>query len=173
MSFPPPGVAIDINGNVATTFAATIVTPVTTRVPAASGGATRILTAATTGSVNKFDAATGITYTLPTPAVGLYYDFIVTTLQTSGNNIITAVAAVFLTGAVIGFSGEVVTPSSTLGPFMFAGDGSSHVKFSTNGTATGGGIGSWYRFLCISSTLWFVTGVSKSPSATMTTPFST
>lgn len=139
----------------------------------ASGGTTRTLTAPNSGSINLFDSAAGITYTLPTPAVGLYYDFVWTVLQTSSAHVVTAVAAVFLTGAVAMFSGEDVTPSNTLGPKMFAGNGSSHVKLSTNATTSGGGIGSWLRFTCVSATLWYVQGVIKSPSGTIITPFST
>jgi hypothetical protein len=66
-----------------------------------------------------------------------------------------------------------VTPSATLGPKQFAGDGSSHIKVTMNGTTLGGGIGTWLRFRCISATLWNVTGVVNSPSGTIATPFST
>ena len=38
----------------------------------ASGGTTRILTAANSGSLNLFDSAAGITYTLPAPSVGFW-----------------------------------------------------------------------------------------------------
>lgn len=144
-------------------------TPVT-----ASGGTTRTLTAANSGSTNLFDSAAGITYTLPAPVVGLNYKFIWTVLQTSSAHVVvTDAGTTFLQGAVGIFSGEVVTPSSTLGPFMAAGNGSSHVKITTNGTTTGGGIGSWLEFVCVSVTLWNVTGVIKSPSGSIATIFST
>lgn len=138
---------------------------------ASSGNTT--LTAAMSGSTLLFDSASGVTYTLPTPAVGLMYKFVVSTLQTSGANVVTSVAAVFQAGAVAMFSGEDVTPSSTLGPKMYAGNGTTHVKTTTNGTTTGGGIGSWLQYTCISSTVWFVEGVLKSPSGSLATPFST
>lgn len=139
----------------------------------ASGGATRVLTAANSGSVNLFDAATGIAYTLPVPVAGMEFDFIVTVLQTAGANVVaTDSAATFLLGTVLMFSGEAVTPSATLGPFQFAGNGTTHVKTTTNGTTTGGGIGSWMRYKAISATQWYVTGVIKSPSGNLATPFS-
>jgi hypothetical protein len=50
----------------------------------ASGGSARTLTVNQSGSVNLFDAATSITYTLPAaPVAGLVYDFIWTVLETA------------------------------------------------------------------------------------------
>jgi hypothetical protein len=118
------------------------------------------------------DRASGTSYTLPAPVKGLTYEFVVTVLQTSGNNVITTnVGSVFLLGAIQAFSGEAVAPSATLGPFQFAANGSSHVKFQSNGTTTGGGIGSTFKVTCISSTQWLIEGTSKSPSGNMATPF--
>lgn len=143
-------------------------------VPVASGGTTRTLTAAQSGSVNLFDSAAGITYTLPAPAAGLTFDFITTVLQTSSNHVVvTNAGTVFLLGAIAMFSGEDVTPSSTLGPKMYAANGTTHIKYTSNGTTTGGGIGTWLRLTCLSSTQWFVSGVVKSPSGSLATPFST
>lgn len=140
----------------------------------ASGGTARTLLAADSGSLNKFDSAAGITYTLPSPVVGLQYDFITTVLQTSSAHVvITSGAGIYLLGAIAMFSGNDVTPSATLGPKMFLADGTSFVKYTSNGTTTGGGIGTWLRFICLSSTQWFVNGVVKSPSGTIATPFST
>lgn len=139
----------------------------------ASGGAARTLTAANSGSMNLFDAATTITYTLPAPVVGQEFEFIWTVLETGGQAhvVVTNAGTVFLVGAVAMFSGDDVTPSATLGPKMFLANGTSFVRFSANGTTTGGGIGSWLRFKCVSSTIWHVSGVIKSPSGTLATPF--
>lgn len=140
---------------------------------APSGGAARVLTAADSGSTNLFDSAAGITYTLPAPVVGLNYGFLWTVLQTSSAHVVvTHAGTVFLSGAVSMFSGEAVAPSATLGPFMFAGNGASHLRTTTNGTTTGGGIGGWMHFRCTSATIWTVTGVLKSPSGNLATPFS-
>lgn len=141
--------------------------------PVASGGTTRVLTAAGSGSENLFDSAAGITYTLPAPVVGLEFRFLWTTLQTSSAHVVvTNAGTVFLAGCIQMFSGEAVTPSSTLGPFQFAGNGSTHLRTTTNGTTTGGGIGSFLRFKCVSATIWIVTGIIKSPSGNLATPFS-
>lgn len=143
--------------------------------PVASGGAARTLTAAGSGSVNLFDAATSITYTLPaTPVAGMNFRFIWTVLETGGQaHAVTAGAGIFLLGAVAMFSGNDVTPSATLGPKMFLGDGTTHIQVTSNGTTTGGGIGSWLEFRALSATQWFVNGVIKSPSGTIATIFST
>ena len=146
----------------------------TRRVIIASASATVTLAAGNTNSRYAFDRASGTSYTLPAPVAGLTFDFLVTVLQTSGANVVvTNAASVFLLGAVAMFSGEDVTPSSTLGPKMFAGNGTTHIKTTTNGTTTGGGIGSWMRYTALSATQWFVEGVLKSPSGTLATPFST
>lgn len=121
-----------------------------------------------------FDRASGTSYTLPSPSAGLVFTFYVSVLQTSGANVVvTSSASVFLTGAIQMFSGEAVTPAVNVGPYQFAGNGSSHVKTTTNGTTTGGGVGSWMTYHCISATLWMVTGNLKSPSGNLATPFST
>jgi hypothetical protein len=141
----------------------------------ASGGAARTLTPANSGSVNLFDAATTITYTLPAPIAGtpMTFDFIWTVLETGGQAhvVVTDAGTTFLVGSIIMFSGDDVTPSATLGPKMFLANGSSFVRFTSNGTTTGGGIGTWLRFTSISATLWYVYGVVKSPSGTLATPF--
>jgi len=184
------GFLVDTSGNatvpgtlavtgVATFTAAPVFTAAPTgpvKVPiTASGGATRTLIAANSGSVNLFDAATSITYTLPAPAVGLYYDFLWTTLETGGQAhvIVTDAGTTFVTGYLTMFSDVNVTPSATLGPKGFAGDGSSHIKVTMNGTTTGGGVGTLLRATCISTTVWNISGVVRSPSGTIATPYST
>lgn len=152
----------------------TITGAVSLSAPVASSSATVTLTSAQSGLTFLMDRASGTQYTLPAPIVGLRFTFINSVLQTTGNNVVvTDAGTTFLTGSVITFSGEHVTPSSTLGPYQFAGNGSSHVKVTTNGTTTGGGIGTWLEFRCISATIWYVTGVVNSPSGSTATPFST
>ena len=139
-----------------------------------SGGTTRTITAANSGSVNLFDSAAGITYTLPAPSVGLVYDFVTTVLQTSSAHVVvTDAGTTFLRGYTLTVSDVDITPSNLVGPKAYAGDGSTHIKITTNGTTTGGGIGSWLRFICVSATVWQVSGIIRSPSGTIATPFST
>jgi len=166
-------------GTAQTLAAKTLTSPIInaaayTEVVAASGGTTRILTGASSGSVNLFDiSTTNILYTLPAPVVGLQYNFLSTVLQTSGTiKIITDAGTTYLNGAIQMFSGEKVTPSSTLGPMQFNSPAASNfISFNMNGTTTGGGIGTWVSFLCVSATAWLVTGIVVSPSGTLATPF--
>lgn len=141
---------------------------------AASGGTTRTLTTANSGSVNLFDSAAGITYTLPVPVVGLNYRFIWTATQTSSAHVVvTDSASTFLLGGVSMFSATDVTPSSTLGPKFYAANGTTHVKYTSNGTTTGTAIGSWLQVVCVTATQWYVYGTVDSPSGSLATPFST
>lgn len=144
------------------------------RAVTASGGTARTLTAAGSGSVNLFDSAAGITYTLPAPVVGLTYDFVWTVSQSSSAHVIvTDAATTFLLGGVSTFSATDVTPSATLGPKFFAANGTTHVKYTSNATTTGTATGSWLRLICVSSTVWYVNGMVDSPSGSIATPFST
>lgn len=153
-------------------FTAAPTGPKTTSILASSGNTT--ITAATSGSTRLFDSSAGITYTLPAPVVGLTYTFLWTVAQASSNHIIiTDAGTTFLLGGVVTFSGENVTPSATLGPKAFAADGSTHIKYTSNATTTGSGLGTWLVFTCVTATKWLVHGIVNSPSGTIATPFST
>jgi hypothetical protein len=104
----------------------------------------------------------------------MVYEFLTTVLETGGQaHIVTAGAGVFLAGVVTTFSGEDITPSATLGPKSFSGNGTTHIKTTMNGTTLGGGIGTKLTFRAIDVTHWNVTGTVLSPSGTIATPFST
>lgn len=130
------------------------------------------------GCTFLFDRASGVSYTLPLVGskVGTWFRFFVSVLQTSGTNKISCrFGDRGFSGSVITFSGNDVTPSDTLGPKMFLADvGTDDNTFSTNGTTTGGGIGSWIEVHAIPAVnaAWAVTGVIKSPSGIIATPFS-
>ena len=131
----------------------------------ASGGATRALTAAESGSVNLLDAASGVVYTLPTPVLGMEFEFAVTVSVTSNaHKIITASASQFLLGAVL--MGSIATAS----PAGFSANGTTIRALSANGTTTGGLIGERYKVTAISSTQWLITGLCIG-SGTLATPF--
>lgn len=134
-------------------------------------GATRTLLASETDSVCLFDRAAGIVYTLPAAAAGLQFYFF-TTVTITSNAAEVAVAnegTTFMTGAVT-LAPNSATPG---GSAIFAGDGSSHVEITSNGTTTGGIIGSTYALTCVSSTLWVVSQGLLIGSGTLATPFST
>lgn len=125
------------------------------------------LTAKQSGALVLMDAAAGYTITLPTPAIGMYFDFVQTVTQTSGTQkIITSAATEFILGEVLTYT------TATASPAGFAFNGSTHVAYATNGTTSGGIIGSKIRLTALSSTVWLIEGVVVG-SGTIVTPAST
>jgi hypothetical protein len=138
--------------------------------PVISGsGATVTLTAAQSGSVFLYDRAAGIVVTLPTPAAGLTYTFVTTVSVTSNAyKVITATpASQFLLGTLVN-----VDVDSSNAVAAWSGDGTSHVAITSNGTTTGGLIGSRFSLTAVSTTLWVVEGITNA-NGTVATPFAT
>jgi hypothetical protein len=131
--------------------------------------ATAAPTAAQSGSVFLFDRAAGVTVTLPAPVVGTEFTFIVTTTVTSNSyKVITDAGTTFLAGSVLGSVDNTANKS-------WVGNGTTHLAVtqaaaSTN--ATGGIVGSWLRFTCVTPTLWEVVGLTVA-GGTPSTPFAT
>lgn len=129
-------------------------------------GATRTLTRKESGALVMFDRAAGIVYTLPAPQVGMEFEFQASADVTSNAyKIITDAATTFLVGAVM--SGELAAAMD-----VFQADGTTIVALSSNGTTTGGLIGSNFKVTAISSTQWAIEGVIVG-SGTLATPFAT
>lgn len=129
--------------------------------------ATLALTAAQSGTTVALDRAAGVTVTLPTPALGLKYTFIVATVPTSNKHkIITGTpTSQFLAGGVFFDKSLTIT--------RYDGDGSTAVSLNLNGTTTGGlSIGDKVTFTGVSSTIWSVDGIVTA-SGTLATPFAT
>jgi hypothetical protein len=122
-------------------------------------GATRTLLSYESGATCFFDRAAGVVYTLPTPQAGLWYNFI-----TSNAASVTAGAGIFLQGVV---TLGIVSAATTL---AVAGNGTSHITMASNGSTTGGVIGSMTTFVGLDSTHWYVSGF-LSGSGTLATPF--
>src|SRR5512138_2243995 len=113
-------------------------------------GATRTLLAEESGALCLYDRAAGIVYTLPAPAVGLTFEFLVTVAVTSNaHKVITNAGTVFLVGGII--MGDVTVANS--GDY-FEADGTTHVALSAAGSTTGGLRGERYTVTCISATQW-------------------
>jgi len=130
---------------------------------ASSGNTT--MTAGMSGSVMLMDSAT-VDYTLPAIGasdIGISFDFVVTV--TSTNQSITAGAADLLIGSMTFM--DAATPLFD----VFTPDVSDDLIFSTNGSTTGGLIGSCYTFTAISATRWWVSGFNLGSGAAAT-PFS-
>jgi len=130
--------------------------------------ATRTLNRDESGSVLQFDSAAGVVYTLPTPVIGMYFDFITTTTITSNAaKVITAdTASEFILGVCEVIGGTTETTLAAIA------NGSTHVAISSNGTTTGGAIGGRFRLTAISTTQWYIDGYVKG-TGTVATPFAT
>lgn len=169
-----------VGGNLAVTGTSTFTGVATfTATPVFTGGRTATVTnvtaatlaptAATSGSVYTFDKVDGITVTLPAPSPGLEYTFVVkTTITSNSYKVITDAGTTLLTGTIIASIDNAAGKE-------WVGNGTSHLAVtqaaaSTN--ATGGIIGSYLKFTCITSTLWHVFGFANS-GGTPSTPFAT
>lgn len=129
-------------------------------------GATRTLTAAESGALCLLDSATGVVYTLPTPVVGMTFEFLATVSVTSNAyKIITAASNQFLVGKVI--MGDVTVAQSG---DVFTADGTTIRALSADGATKGGLIGETYKVVAISATQWAIDGVCHG-AGTLATPF--
>lgn len=128
--------------------------------------ATRVLLPKESGAMCLFDVAAGTIYTLPTPVIGLQYEFFTTVSVTSNAaKIVTAVtASQFLVGEVFAYT------TATASGAGFAANGTSIAALSMNGTTTGGLIGTRFIVTAISTTQWAIHGVTVG-SGTIVTPF--
>ena len=117
-------------------------------------GAAVVLTALQSGALCVFDKTDGALFTLPSPAIGLYYDFVVDTVVSSGSaKVITSAGTIFIKGTVNAF---VTGADADLA--ADAANGSSHVSVTMNGTTTGGIAGTNFRLTCRSATVWEING---------------
>lgn len=127
--------------------------------------ATRVLLPKEAGALCMFDLAAGVAYTLPSPVIGMTFHFATSVTRTSNaHKFTTNLATEFLTGGVASLNSAAAT-----GEF-FAANGTSIVTLSMNGTTTGGIIGDRITITAISTTVWFVDGVTNT-TGTAATPF--
>jgi hypothetical protein len=139
--------------------------PLTASVPVVNvTGATLAPTAAQTGSVFTLNRAAGITITLPVPAVGLIYRFMVETANTGTLKWITDAGTTLLAGAIV----SATTTASIFNSVV----ATSNIAVTMNGTTTGGLVGTDLTFVCLTATLWQVSGTNFT-SSTTATPFAT
>lgn len=131
-----------------------------------SVGATRTLLAEESGALCLFDSASGNVFTLPTPKEGMQFEFLATAAVTSNaQKVITNSSSVFIVGSVT--AGSLAAAMD-----VFQGNGTTHVAISSNGSTTGGLVGSRYVLTAISTTQWAIHGVIVG-SGTLADPFAT
>ena len=128
--------------------------------------ATKTLTAADSGTVYGFNKADGIVVTLPTPAAGVQYMFLVETTFTSAGQIKTAT-----TDGTDGFLGTAVVYDAGV-----ASDNQSFNPAASNDVIDLGQIeqgwltGGWIRLTGVNTTTWWVEAFLMG-DATLATPF--
>ena len=137
------------------------------RVVIGEGVATRTLQAKESGALCLFDTATGVTYTLPTPVIGMQFEFQASVAWASGvYKFITSAATEFLVGSVSSVNSGAATGQA------FLANGTTHRAVSCAGTTTGGFTGDRFRVTAISATQWLLEGV-YSNTGTAATPIAT
>ena len=128
--------------------------------------ATKTLVAADSGTVFGFNRAAGIVVTLPTPAAGITYTFLVETTFTSAGQIKTAT-----TDGTDGFLGTAVVYDAGV-----ASDNQSFNPAASNDVIDLGSIeqgwltGGWIKLTGVNTTTWFVEAFLMG-DATLATPF--
>lgn len=123
---------------------------------ASLGGSPVTLTAAQCGQAFALDAATGVVYILPAtlPTPGCTYHFFVTTSVTSNSHEIeSGSGSHFFQGAPF-----MIAAAATLATAQC--NGTTHIAYKTNGTTTGGLIGTDITATVVSSTLVWLSGVN-------------
>lgn len=138
--------------------------------PVISGvGATRTLLPKESGSLCLLDRAAGVVYTLPTPVVGMEFEFLATVTRTSNSyKVLTAVvASQFMVGAVISGDPTIATSGD-----IFTADGTTIAAITCDGDTKGGFIGEHYWLTALSTTVWGIRGMVIG-TGTMVTPFTT
>lgn len=128
------------------------------------GVAARQLVAKESGALVLFDIAT-VTYTLPSPVIGMEFEFATLTTQTAGK-VITSLTTEFLLGALS------IQTIATVTPAGFAANGTTIRSVLLNGTTTGGLTGDRFKLTALNSTQWQISGMLIG-SGTLVTPFST
>ena len=128
--------------------------------------ATKTLTAADSGTVYGFNRAAGIVVTLPTPAAGIQYQFLVETTFTGAGQIKTAT-----TDGTDGFLGTAVLYDQGT-----ATDMNSFTPAASNDVIDLGQIeqgwltGGWIKLTGVNTTTWWVEAFLQG-DATLATPF--
>lgn len=132
-----------------------------------------VYTAATTlaatdsGATCFFNSAAGDIYTLPTPAAGLRFRFVVlVTITSNAAKVITGSASHFLLG------GFIQSTDGTYTSAFQAANGTTIRAWSGNGSTTGGLQGDWFEVVGINTTQYAIWGMGRA-TGTEATPFAT
>ena len=128
--------------------------------------ATKTLTSADSGTVYGFNRAGGIIVTLPTPAAGVTYTFLVETTFTTKGNIVTAT-----TDGTDGFLGNlIVLDTGEIGETDNFQPAASNDVIDLGSVEQGWLTGGFVKLTGVNTTTWFVEGILMG-DGTLATPF--
>lgn len=131
-------------------------------------GASVTLTADQSGALCVFDKTDGALFNLPAPEVGLYFDFVVSTVVSSGSaKVLTDASSTFIIGTV-----NAVVTGTDADLAADAANGSTHRSVTMDGTTTGGIAGTAFRLTCRTATQWQIEGIIVK-SGSVATSFAT
>jgi len=130
-------------------------------------GTTYVLTQEQAGALVVCDQAATQTITLPTPQVGMNFEFFWSIQRTGTHKIITSASTVFLVGSLMAGDAKIATSGD-----VFDADGSTIRAVTMDGDTKGGFIGSRFTVTAISATVWAIRGIVIG-TGTMATPFAT
>ena len=130
-----------------------------------SGTTENQLTAAQSGALVLFDAVAGNIYVLPPPAVGMWFEFLVTATRTSNSHSIDTDAATSFIGL-----GGISALSSTPGESDTFAATATDVSIDLDVATTGEQIGGCLILTAVSTTVWAVSGHTFGVGSA-TTPF--
>jgi len=122
-------------------------------------------------SLILLDASDQITVRLPTPVLGMMFEFLTTVSVTSSDThkvITKTIASEFMIGGIGAFATDIA-----VGGDSFSANGTTHVALESNGSTTGGILGQHIVFRAISTTQWAVSGAMVGTTGTQLTPFAT
>jgi len=123
-----------------------------------AAGAAVALTAAMSGKTFFINSDSGATtYTLPAPAAGLHYKWIVTANCTDATIIKTADITDTTGDMLVG--GLLVCSAAAVNTFVEAGANVNTLTLDDNVNNAGQGAGSWIEVYCTEDPTWFITGV--------------
>lgn len=130
------------------------------KVVSVTADATYAITAAQTGTLFLLNKADGITFTLPTAAVGLEYEFFVPTAVTSNNYGIDTDGTDNFEGIVLNVDKDQTYSSTEALQIICVAEGTpTHIDM--NGGTSGGLIGSRIRVTATTTDRWLVEGIIK------------
>ena len=128
--------------------------------------ATKTITAADSGTVYGFNRAAGIVVTLPTPAAGITYTFLVETTFSGAGQIKTAT-----TDGTDGFRGSAILyDNGTAGDMNCFLPTATHDIIDLGAIEQGWLTGGWIKLTGVNTTTWWVEAFLQG-DATLATPF--